>query len=268
MNLRHGDHGYRVTSLQNDLVLAGYAIAVDGWFGDATEFVVRAEQRSHGLVVDGIVGPKTRAAIQGRPLPKTLKQRDLASAAHEIGIPLAAMLAVNEVESRGRGFLTSGEPVILFERHVMRRRLRAHGIDPQPIARRHPDIVNRDPGGYIGGMREHDRLARAKDIHIPSAIESCSWGLFQIMGFHWQRLGYTSAAVFEAAMHESERNQLEAFVRFIEADAGLLTALRNHDWSRFARGYNGPAFRRNDYDTKLAAAYRRHQAALEEDRAA
>ncbi|WP_328515044.1 N-acetylmuramidase domain-containing protein [Ralstonia pseudosolanacearum] len=33
------------------------------------------------------------------------------------------MRAVNEVESRGSGFLPDGRPVILFERHVMYRQL-------------------------------------------------------------------------------------------------------------------------------------------------
>ena len=52
MLLRNGDHGYRVTSLQRDLVRAGHDIVVDGWFGDVTERAVRAVQRKHGLVVD------------------------------------------------------------------------------------------------------------------------------------------------------------------------------------------------------------------------
>lgn len=241
---------------------AGHDIVVDGWFGDVTERAVRAVQRKHGLVVDGIAGPKTRAAMQGRPLPKTLKQSDLEYAAQRLGVELASVMAVNEVESRGRGFFALDHPAILYERHVMRRRLRLHGIDPQPIARRYPEIVNRDPGGYIGGIAEYRRLERARDIDDASALESCSWGLFQIMGYHWERLGYASATAYVAAMQRGEAEHLEAFVRFIEADDGLLQALRRRDWAAFAYGYNGPAYSRNDYDTKLAAAYRRHLSAL------
>ncbi|MBZ9576721.1 N-acetylmuramidase family protein [Modicisalibacter sp. MOD 31.J] len=268
MILRHGDHGYRVTSLQQDLARAGHAIEVDGWFGDQTEVAVRAEQRRHGLVVDGLAGPKTRAALQGRPLPKTLKQVDLEQAADRLDVDLAAVMAVNEVESRGRGFFAVDRPAILYERHIMRRRLRLHGIPPEPIARLQPDLVNRRPGGYVGGIAEWQRLDRARDLDDASALESCSWGLFQIMGYHWHRLGYASIHAFVANMQESESSQLEAFVRFIEADPTLHDALRGRHWTVFAERYNGPAYAKHDYDSRLAAAARRHALALQEELAA
>ncbi len=44
--------------------------------------------------------------------------------------------------------------------------------------------------------------------------------------------------------------------RFIEK-AALSEALTRHDWPAFARGYNGPAWRRNGYASKLARAYKR-----------
>ena len=100
-------------------------------------------------------------------------------------------------------------------------------------------------------------------MHNEAAIESASWGAFQIMGFHWSRLGYASAHAWLEAMRASEGHQLEAFVRFIEADRAIHNALRRHDWRDFASRYNGPAFEKNDYDTKLAAAHRRHTAGLE-----
>lgn len=263
MILRNGDTGYRVESLQRDLVRAGYAIAVDGWFGDETERAVRAVQLKHGLVIDGLAGPKTRTALQkGKPDPKALRQIDLVLAAEFLGVELAAVMAVNEIESRGSGFHPTGEPVILYERHIMRRRLIRHEISPVEYQRSQPNIVNDKPGGYIGGIREHKRLAQAAEIHAPSALESASWGLFQIMGFHWQRLGYPSAEAFAEAMRQDESGQLDAFVRFVDADRALHAALRRQDWRDFARRYNGPAFEKNDYDTKLAAAYRRNAQAL------
>ncbi|QEM80220.1 N-acetylmuramidase domain-containing protein [Halomonas binhaiensis] len=267
MLLKHGDTGYQVESLQRDLQRVGHDIAADGWYGDITEAAVRAVQREHGLVMDGIVGPKTRQALQRHAEPNALKQIDLVNAANRLDVELAAIMAINEVESRGRGFYVGGprhgQPIILFERHIMRRRLIHHEINPVPLQQKHPDLVNDKPGGYIGGYREHGRLERAANLHVTSALESASWGAFQIMGYHWSVLEYANVGEFVGAMEESEATQLEAFVRFIEVDAGLHRALKRQDWRDFARRYNGPAFERNDYDTRLAAAYRRHDRQLE-----
>ena len=76
------------------------------------------------------------------------------------------------------------------------------------------------------------------------------------MGFHWKLLGYASVQEFVNAMYHSEGAQLDAFVRFIKADAGLHRALRSKDWADFARRYNGPAYAKNQYDVKLAEAYK------------
>jgi hypothetical protein len=87
-----------------------------------------------------------------------------------------------------------------------------------------------------------------------------SWGQYQIMGYHWERLSYASVLVFVAAMMDSEAAQLDAFVRFIAADAALHKALMARKWADFARIYNGPEYKDNAYDIKLARAYARHAA--------
>ncbi|ONH25750.1 peptidoglycan-binding protein [Pseudofrankia asymbiotica] len=51
--------------LQQKLASLGYTIGVDGYFGPQTNGVVRAYQASHGLLVDGIVGPQTHKALFG-----------------------------------------------------------------------------------------------------------------------------------------------------------------------------------------------------------
>ncbi|MBZ2397801.1 N-acetylmuramidase family protein, partial [Erwinia amylovora] len=75
---------------------------------------------------------------------------DLQRAAGTLGVPLAAVRAVNEDESRGSGFLPDGRPVILFERHVMYRQLREADQDADALAARYPNIVNPSRGGYVG----------------------------------------------------------------------------------------------------------------------
>ena len=109
----------------------------------------------------------------------------------------------------------------------------------------------------MGGELEHRRLKRASAIHTSAAHESASWGAFQIMGYHWRVMGYTSVHDFAADMHKGYAHQLRAFVRFISADSGLRSALRRKDWTDFARRYNGPEYAKNAYDVKLALAYER-----------
>lgn len=194
---------------------------------------------------------------------KRLTQDDYSRAAKALDVPVAAIRAVTEVESKGSGFLPDGRPVILFERHIMRRQLEKMGRkDVADLQVKFPSVVNRQPGGYKGGAAEHERLGVAATINRQAALESCSWGLFQIMGFHWKALGYESVQAFVNAMYRSEGEQLDAFVRFIKANPNLLRALRAQDWPALAAGYNGPAYVKNAYHTKLATAFARHSKEL------
>lgn len=263
--LKPGDRGQAVTQLQRQLNAQGMSLYVDGDYGAVTAAAVRSFQQQRGLVIDGVAGEKTLLALQGLTDCRHLTQRDLQRAADRLGVELAAIMAVNAVESRGHGFLDNGKPVILFERHVMYRRLKdlaSSGDDPSlnlgllaALAQTSPAIVNPRPGGYAGGTAEHQRLALARQINDTVAIESASWGLFQLMGFHWQLLGYESAQAFAQAMATSEGAQLDAFVRFIEADPVLHKALKARRWADFAKRYNGPEYKKNLYDTKLQRAY-------------
>lgn len=270
--LKPGDRGQAVTQLQKLLNSMGMSLFVDGDYGPATAAAVRSFQQKRGLVIDGVAGFKTQEALQGSSDPRHLTQRDLQRAAERLGVELAAIMAVNAVESRGHGFLDNGKPVILFERHVMYRRLKELAISGDEIsfdlgilaatAQVNAAVVNERPGGYAGGTAEHQRLAWARQINDTVALESASWGLFQIMGFHWQLLGYESAQAFAQAMATSEGAQLDAFVRFIEADPLLHKALKARRWADFAKRYNGPEYRKNLYDTKLQRAYEDFKAEL------
>lgn len=62
--LRKGDSGTDVTYLQQRLTARGYGVGkIDGKFGAKTLEAVKAFQAEHNLVVDGIVGGKTWAAL-------------------------------------------------------------------------------------------------------------------------------------------------------------------------------------------------------------
>lgn len=257
--LRIGSKGFAVSELQRAL-----RITADGWYGAQTAKAVAEYQRRAGLVVDGVAGPKTQAMLRDGSVERLLRESDLVAAAEKLGVQLAKIKAVNQVESNGSGFLDYGRPRILFERHILYRRLLAAGVDADAIAARAPNVCNRARGGYVGGASEWSRITTALQVvpeqHAGIVYESTSWGLFQIMGFHWEALGYASVFEFVAAMRQSEGSQLDAFVRFILADPTLLKALRAGAWATFAKQYNGPAYKENMYDVKLQRAYARFAA--------
>ena len=261
--LKPGDHGMTVGTLQQRLTAAGYIVSVTNVYDEATERAVMALQRANALVVDGIYGPKSFMALVGSCQPKHLGAADLQAAADRLGLQLATVRAVNEVESRGQGFLADGRPAILFERHVFFDRLKKHHVDPAPIALQSPHICAETPGGYQGGASEYIRLELAKHVHIQAAYEAASWGAFQIMGYHWEMLGYPSVYDFVHSMQRDEAAQLDAFVRFVEHEPPMLAALKAKKWAAFAKLYNGPAYARNLYDARLAVAYAKY-AELEE----
>lgn len=192
---------------------------------------------------------------------KRLTQDDYSRAAKALDVPVAAIRAVTEVESKGSGFLPDGRPVILFERHIMRHRLLQVGRkDVADLQVKYPSAVNAKPGGYKGGAAEHERLGVAATIHRQCALESCSWGMFQVLGLHWKVLGYASIQDFVNAMYRDEASHLDCFVRFIKANPHLHKALIARDWVSLARGYNGPGFAVNKYDQRLAAAFKKYEA--------
>ncbi|MCI3205825.1 MULTISPECIES: N-acetylmuramidase family protein [Pandoraea] len=259
--LREGSHGAPVRALQTSLKAFGAPINADGWFGPATTRAVMEVQQHFGLVVDGIAGTKTQQALAaGARAPGHLTAADLAEAAQKLGVELAIVRAVNEVESRGCGFLPDGRPVILYERHIMYREVVAIGLDAPALAQRYPNLVNQARGGYVGGAGEHKRLADASTIHRPSALSSASWGAFQIMAFHWKRLGYESVEAFVDLMRTGEAAQLDAFVRYVLADPTLLKAMKGKKWATVAELFNGKDFAANLYDVKLDRAYDKYAA--------
>ena len=255
-----------VTVLQALLDRGGYEAGLDGRFGRQTEAAVERFQRDHQLVIDGVVGPKTwTRLIVSQPdffeeiAFRFLSEQDLIDEARRLDLDLAVIKAVHEVESRGVGFL-AGRPKILFEGHRFWKQLQHHGIDPEDRAAGNEDILHPTWSRryYRGGLAEYHRLRRAELIHADAAMESASWGAYQIMGFNHRLAGFASVRDFVRAHERHERDHLRAFGRFLET-RGLLTALREQDWPAFALGYNGSDFREHDYDGRLRRAWERYR---------
>lgn len=189
-------------------------------------------------------------------MSKKLTTEQIQTIAKENNIPYAALRAVIEVECKGSGFNSDNTPVILFERHIFRRQLIANGKESLAVqlTKERPDICNTTMGGYGKYSQQHSRMGDAARYDRTSELESASWGIGQVMGFHWKTLGYPSLQSFINAMYKDEASQLEAMIRYIKVNK-LDVHLRNLNWAAFAKGYNGASYKVNKYDEKLATAY-------------
>lgn len=172
-----------------------------------------------------------------------------------LGCEEACIRAVAEIEGGGVDFFViDGErkPVILFEPHVFYRQLKVRGIEPVESDICYPKWGTHP---YPPGQRaQYERLDRAAQINRDAALESCSWGLFQIMGFHAKTCGCASLQEFINAMYHSEDDQLRLFCNFLK-NTGLYKPLQRKDWIAFSRGYNGAGFEKNNYHKRLNSAY-------------
>lgn len=168
----------------------------------------------------------------------------------------AAIKAVTKVESKGNGFLSNGYPKILFEGHIFWKQLESIGLDAKKLEKGNEDILypKWTKKFYKGGLAEYDRLERAKKINEGAALKSASYGAFQIMGFHHTIAGFATVQEFVEAQKTVE-GQVNAFLMFIKGNPSMLKALRSKNWEKFAKLYNGPAYKENRYDFLLKTSY-------------
>jgi hypothetical protein len=193
----------------------------------------------------------------------TLTDVDFARAAKELNVEVAAIRAVAEVEAGapGQGFIADGRPAILYEAHVFHKETEgkhAGARDRRGVSLSSPKW-DRSLYGATGAA-QHARYEDARKLDADAANKACSWGTFQILGQNHKACGFdTSQAFVDAMWTGGAAAHLDAFVAFIKAN-NLDGPLRAKNWAAFARGYNGPSYAVNKYDTKMASAYARWKA--------
>lgn len=188
---------------------------------------------------------------QGRPLT----DKGMDSICDTLGVSDAEVWAVLSVETRGFGFFQDRRPQILFERHIF------HGLTKGKYGNGNGDISSTQPGGYLRGSDEYSRLEKAMELDKEAALQSASWGIGQVMGFNFKVAGFSSVEVMVAGMVNDENTQLMAMANFIKGN-NLTEALKRKNWASFARGYNGKDYKKNEYDTRLAAAHAKFKTTL------
>jgi hypothetical protein len=223
-----------IQDLQNELAKRGfYTGRIDGKYGDGTRSALLACLKA---------GPDT-----------PLTNNDIVSSANALGVSPAHIQTIVAVEAAGAGFF-NGLPKILFEGHIFSRLTNGRFNASHPRLSYPRWDKSKYPKTQEG---RYAQLLDAVALDPDAAFSAASYGAFQILGSNYKVCGYGSAFDFVLAQCETEGEQLKAFVGFVKGNK-LDDELRTNNWAGFARGYNGPAYRENAYDVKLANAYQRY----------
>jgi hypothetical protein len=221
--------------------------------------VISSGDAMHYKVVDG---DTIKLAVEPRNRHGVLTAEDFREVAQELGVEVAAIKAVVEIEAgkTHQGFWAENKPLINFDLTMFRRMAAKNKVNLSKAGKTHPVIFARPNIARYGSQQaaQQARLDAARSIHDLSAIEGTFWGMFQIGGFNWRKCGAKSPDEFVALMSRSERDQLELFANFVRS-TGLLASLRSKNWAAFARGYNGNGYASRGYHTRMAAAYARYR---------
>lgn len=183
--------------------------------------------------------------------------------AESIGVEPAQLLAVAEVESGGTVSWQTKfgvKPPVRFEGHYFHKRLKGAKLR-QAIAAG----LASPRAGAVANRSSYDAryelVYAAMKIDANAAMESCSWGLGQVMGAHWKKLGYSSVKALVDEASSGVDGQIALMVKYIQK-FGLADELQTKNDKSFADQYNGPASAKNRYAQKIAAARKRYEALL------
>lgn len=169
--------------------------------------------------------------------------------AQRIGIEPDVLRAFKEVESGGAA------NAIRFEPHVFnnyRPDLIKQG--KVPFTRSPGVVFSREPSETNKAAFE-----RAYKLDPAAAVNSTSWGFFQVMGFNIlkQHFGNNPARLVREFNADPERFSFRT-VEFWFADRPkAVKAAQDKNWARLAFIYNGSDYAASGYHTKLRDAYNR-----------
>jgi hypothetical protein len=205
-------------------------------------------------------------------------REELTALAVRLDCEPASVVALATVEV-GQIPVMHGLPVIRFETHVMSRRT----VEPVELEK----VIRNVEGdwtawdrraqwyrGSAGWMPVHTgsqfsewaALASASEVDPEAALESASWGVFQLMGYHWEEMGLPSVQAFVARNMRGPEVQIRLLGRYLRwaQDGAILEALQAKDWEQLTILYNGPG-QVDYYRRALAIRYEEASRILEQD---
>lgn len=180
-------------------------------------------------------------------MSKQLSDSQVSDLACKYGISYASLKAVIEVESGGIGFASDGKIIIQFEPSWFKRK-----SPYTPSGKWSQNGVERQSQEWIAFNDAFSKNPNA-------AMESTSIGLMQVMGFHYSLLGFKTVGAMWDFAKVSEANQLELGLKFIKSNTKMYNALKKNDFNTFAYYYNGSAYKKFNYHTRMQTAYNKYK---------
>ncbi len=136
-----------------------------------------------------------------------LTEEDFIEVAEELGVEVAAIKAVVEIEAgkAHKGFWTEGKPLINFDLTMFRKMAGKNKVSLGKATKTSPVIFARPNIAKYGSQQaaQQVRLDAARAVHDLSAIEGTFWGMFQIGGFNCKKCVANSPDEFVELMSRS-----------------------------------------------------------------
>lgn len=213
------------------------------------------------------------------PKPANFSEEQYKTMATKLNVEVAAIKAIVMQESSGRPFLENGLPPIRYERHIFynlaQKKLTANAehvgskkqkgqnnkkhvtpVQPYPG---YPDLCFPKSGGYgPEGLHQYEKVVRAAELDLDLALQACSWGGFQIMGYSYASCGCSDIYEFANKFISGTDGQVNIFILFMQNEKpDGIAALRTHNWEGVASAYNGGGWKTTnpDYAKNLGDYY-------------
>lgn len=259
-------------------VALNLALPTDGqvWHLNPISIIGLLSEKRHPII--NLNGRSVELDFLGIYKGHDINDGDIRLAAEDLGCEPGLIYAIAKQESSKSSFVVvDGEiiPSILFERHWFKRiakdvSVEMAGVDiygsPYKRARRIDGqyievgtgavLSDRDVYGP-SGRAQYSRLIGAYELDQDAALQSCSWGKFQIMGFNYRSAGYESVKDFTMAMSLGDAEHIKAFLSFAKKNSTLLRGLREKNFDLIAEGHNGAGWRliNPDYSSNIERYY-------------
>lgn len=232
---------------------------------------------SDGKPIIKVEGDIPDVSFLGDYVGGEVTKQDIEDAANELKCDADLIFAIAKQESGHSSFLKIGTktvPTILYERHWFKKLTKPSKSAPSPYEEKYHDIcasayhiakrktigkgsekksifVDQVTGKEAKsndiygtpGLSQYRRLVKAHQLDKKAALQACSWGKFQIMGFNYNSAGYDDVFSFVKAMCTGDPAHIKAFLKFAKSNPVLLDGLRNRNYEKIAEGHNGAAWK-------------------------